>query len=106
MSKSFKKTPIVKDWNTSTKYRKQQANRRVRRTKNVPNGKAYRRYTNPYDIYEDVSRYSIHDWRVAYESILKEFERGVFNHYRTPWTREDIERSYGIEDWMKCYLRK
>lgn len=48
MSRSYKKNPIIKD---SNGFGKKQANKRVRRFKGViPNGKAYRKLYNPWDI--------------------------------------------------------
>lgn len=47
MSRSFKKTPIVKDRRVGGK---KFANHKVRRSEDVPNGKAYRKFYNSYDI--------------------------------------------------------
>jgi len=47
MSHSYKHTPGFFDRNP---FAKQQANRKVRRTLEVPNGKAYRRLFESYDI--------------------------------------------------------
>jgi hypothetical protein len=47
MSRSRKKHPIIKDHN---KGMKRIANHKVRRTLDVPNGKAYRKIFGSYDI--------------------------------------------------------
>ena len=54
MSRSFKKHPYVKDGGPEgRKFAKKLANKKVRRSANIGNGKAYRRVFEPYDI---------HDW--------------------------------------------
>lgn len=47
MSRSFKKTPIIKDHN---KGEKKNANHKVRRTKDVPNGGSYKKFYPQWDI--------------------------------------------------------
>lgn len=54
MSRSYRK-PITKD---SNPWAKKAANRRVRRTPEIADGKAYRRVFNPYDV----SDYRFADW--------------------------------------------
>ena len=49
MSRSFKKHFILKD---TSQYGKHQANKKVRRAKDVPSGKAYKKVFNPYDVTE------------------------------------------------------
>lgn len=59
MSHSFKHTLIVKDGTGST-YKpraKRWANKTVRRSMDVPNGKAYRKIFNPWDICEHTYRF-------------------------------------------------
>lgn len=56
MSRSYRKVGGWKDQNT---FMKKCANRRVRHKKDIPNGKAYRKYTCSYDIC---------DWRDLYFS--------------------------------------
>ncbi len=54
MSRSYKKIAGFTDYTRKyTKWAKRQANKKVRRAYNVPNGKAYRKVYNPWDI---------HDW--------------------------------------------
>lgn len=55
MSRSFKKTPIVKDNNNGRASLKRAANKRVRHTKDIPNGKSYRKQFNTYAIYDQCS---------------------------------------------------
>jgi hypothetical protein len=52
VSRSYRK-PWAVDGMDGSKYKqfmKNQANRRVRRAKNVPDGKAYRKFSDPWDI--------------------------------------------------------
>jgi len=52
MSRSYRKNPYVTDQqgNRRTKSVKRAAARAVRAAKEVPSGKAYRRFFNPWDI--------------------------------------------------------
>jgi len=51
MSRSYRKPWITCGYGSKYKqYAKNQANRLIRRTKDVPDGKAYRRFYNPYNI--------------------------------------------------------
>ncbi len=51
MSRSYRKPIITQSYGGKHRgYAKNQANRLIRRTKDVPNGKAYRRFYNPWDI--------------------------------------------------------
>lgn len=55
MSRSYKKTPIVKDNAGGRKSSKRFANKKVRREKYLSNGKEYRKVYNTWDIYDYVS---------------------------------------------------
>jgi len=58
MGKSYKKA--VGKYAPEGNWGKKEANRKVRRTKNIPDGKAYRKIFCSYDIHDDVwdGRYS------------------------------------------------
>lgn len=47
MSRSYKKTP---GWKGTSSFGKRQANKRVRRTKDVPNGRSFKKLYCSYDI--------------------------------------------------------
>lgn len=107
MGKSYRKTPIIKDWNGTTKFRKRQANKKVRRFKQpISDGKMYRRITNPWDIYDVVYRQSIYDWMASYESSVKQFENGTYSRYVVQLTREQVEQDCGFENWARMFLRR
>ena len=74
MSRSYRKTPeIHKDSPGSwRKYAKTQANQKVRRTKNIPNGRAYKKVYCSWEICDWKSWWSITD-SVRFE--IKQYER-------------------------------
>lgn len=77
MSRSYKKTPIVKD-HESGRWGKKQANRKVRRYKHaIPNGKWYRKIYNPWDIHDSVSYFSRQQDLAYRESVEKRILQGV-----------------------------
>ena len=52
MSRSYKKHPYTKDGGpTRVRFAKREANKKVRRTGDIPNGKSYRRVFEPWDIH-------------------------------------------------------
>ena len=59
MSRSRKKNPVLKDTSGSNyrKFAKKYANRKVRRTLEVADGKAYRRVYDPWNINDWVFRW-------------------------------------------------
>jgi len=70
MAHSFKKNPGFSDNDCCKVFQKKEANHKVRRTKDVPNGKAYRKLYNPWKICDCNCRYyskndlyyAIHKW--------------------------------------------
>ena len=74
MSKSYKKNPVCKDPNN--KYMKRFANKTVRHAGDVPNGKAYRKYFQSYNI----SDYSFRC------SLLEQLKYGYCESYQQ-WNR-------------------
>ena len=99
MSRSRKKTPIVKDNGKGKKTAKSLANRKVRRKLKdldykIADGKAYRKESESWDIADYVSRWTRED-------AVKEYEEGRFiDKDRFP-TLESF-----ILFWEKCMLRK
>lgn len=66
MSRSFKKNLILKDssGNSYRKWAKRQANKKVRKTKKVANGKQYRKVFETWDI---------NDYVCHWDSSMKNF---------------------------------
>ncbi len=69
MSRSYKKHLIIKDHDG---FSKNQANRKVRRTKDIPDGKAYRRVYESWKISDYVRHYD------AYPRLYRNYRTGEF----------------------------
>ena len=73
MSRSYKKSLWIKD---RSPFHKKQANRKVRRSEDVPNGKAYRKFYESYDISDYAFQYDPHPlyhfWRGQMDVIEPE----------------------------------
>jgi predicted MPP superfamily phosphohydrolase len=96
MSRSYKKTPIIKD-HDSGKVGKKLANRKVRRYKEkIANGKAYKKVFNSWDIHDYISRYSFQEFKKDKEIYDKAYENGINRH--PFWMTE--------KKWEKYYKRK
>lgn len=68
MSRSYKKHPIYTDGSPhTTKEMKKFANKTVRNAKDVPNGKAYRKYSESYNIHDFVNRWTWSEAKRWYE---------------------------------------
>ena len=91
MSRSYKKHPRVKD--AANKGMKKFANKKVRHTKNIPNGKAYKKLFESWDI-------SDWNWHWTKEEAIKEW-------YENNWIQEHYEtlEKY-LMYWEKCTKRK
>ena len=62
MSRSYKKNLILKDSGSYHRFCKNQANRKIRRTPEVPDGKAYRKFYCSYNITDWCMRYNPYPW--------------------------------------------
>ena len=92
MSRSYKKHPFVKD--PANKFMKRYANKKVRRTPNIPNGKAYKKVFESWDI---------SDWRWWWDK-----QTAIFDYYDDNlWYKSEYEtlEEYLIY-WEKCVKRK
>ncbi len=101
MSKSYKKEPIVKD-HTSGAYGKRLANHAVRKNlDDIPNGKAYRRYFNSYNVHDYISRYTWEDQVRHNKSVEKAgINDGLsFNSYR-------FSKPKDYNEWARIFIRK
>lgn len=68
MSRSYKKYPCSKDGGpTRVKFTKREANKKVRRTDNIPSGKSYKRVFEPYEIHDYVNYWPWHEAKAWYE---------------------------------------
>jgi hypothetical protein len=92
MSRSYKKHPFVKD--PANKFMKRYANKKVRRTPNIPNGKAYKKVFESWDI---------SDWRWWWNE-----QNAIDDYYDDNlWYKSEYEtlEEYLIY-WEKCVKRK
>ena len=94
MSRSYKKVPIHKERNS--KFCKSQANRRVRRTSDIADGRSFRKV---YDTW------SICDWRVlgSEEDFMRDWERDLHGYYRR---KRILSRKQAHRRWLKLYRMK
>ena len=94
MSRSYKKFPIVKD--PANKGMKRFANKKVRHTKNIPNGKAYKKVFESWEI-------SDYCWIWTREEAINNYKQASENS----WIRKHFKT---LEDylkyWEKCVKRK
>ena len=90
MSRSYKKHPRVKD--PANKYEKRFANKKVRKTNNVPSGGGYRKIYCSWEI-------SDYCWIWTKEQAIQEWEEGnVYSGFKTL-------KEY-LNYWEKCTRRK
>jgi hypothetical protein len=96
LSRSYKKNPIVKD---VSRDEKKFANRKVRRTTEVPDGKQYRKVYPTWDVIDHSSYCSKQEWIDQwhyYESMGE-----TIPYYKN---KKDLEDS--LNQWSKWYYRK
>lgn len=89
MSRSYKKHPIVKDNKNGRKFEKRQANKKVRRTTDIPDGRTYRKVYWRDKIYDFVSHCTL-------EEYLQIDDR--FIRYKTEQEKKNA--------WEKYFRRK
>ena len=106
MSRSYKKTPIIKCCPTQGNIGKKFANRKVRNKKgNIPNGKAYKKYFESYDIHDYVLMETKAEFNAEYESDLKAYINGGLPFNPMDLTKH-FTRCYDKNHWAKQYYRK
>lgn len=94
MSRSYKKHPRVKD--AANKGMKKFANKKVRHTKNIPNGKAYKKVFESWEI-------SDWNWIWTRQEAIDTYNQAPANS----WIKKRYEtlEQYLIY-WEKCVRRK
>ena len=98
MSRSYKKNPIITDGRTPTvKRMKRIANKKVRHTKNLPNGKSYKKVFETYDIHDYISRWTWEEAKLAYFH----FDPNGINWQKDYPTLKDFYKY-----WRKYYFSK
>ncbi len=76
MSRSYKKHPGFVDRNP---FMKRQANKKVRRTSGITNGKSYRKVSDPYSICDHKDVYS--NRAIAIRELTKHYGRRVYQSW-------------------------
>lgn len=94
MSRSFKKSNWVKDSNN--KNMKRFANKKVRHSKDIPSGKAYKKYFCSYEI-------SDYKWIWTRQEAIQEYNKGLRSKYLRD--RFATLEEY-LKYWEKCVKRK
>lgn len=97
MSRSYKKRPIVKDRN---KGMKNIANRKIRNSNDIPNGKSYKKYFCSYDISDYAFEESLQEFIDRYEKDYKAFLNGACKYFK----EKNYEEIY--REWYSCYKNK
>lgn len=94
MSRSYKHTPVYSDYaRKTTRYLKRQASHKIRRTLDIPNGKAYRKFYNSWFIH-DYTQY----W-------TREDAIDHYNKYKDIYDDQTLE-NYMHTVWEKYFFRK
>ena len=94
MSRSFRKHPCVKD--PASKYMKRYANKKVRHTKDIPNGGAYKKVFESWEI-------SDYCWFWTRQEAIDEWEsKSLTNYLKAHFKSLEEYLSY----WEKCVRRK
>lgn len=98
MSRSYKKNPIYTDGRTPTpKKNKRIANKRVRKSLNLPNGNAYKKVFETYDIHDYISRWT---WENA------KFEYSHPDRHGFAWQEKYSTLKDFYRYWQKYYFSK
>lgn len=82
MSRSYKKYPVIKDKNSGMK---KCANRKIRRSKymeDIPNGKAYRKFSETYDICDYIFHDEFSEFVLSYRAIYPDSNKTDKELYR------------------------
>lgn len=88
MSRSYKKHPWITDHHVKTSSEmKKFANKKVRHTKDLPNGKAFKKVSESYDLC---------DWRYRWTK-----QEAIDEYYRSPFLQEQ----YTIKEWLKYWKK-
>ena len=111
MSRSYKKTPVSKDWVRTSKRRKTFANRKFRRTQHkdvgVCKSQRYKRYSESWDIHDYVFRWTRED---AINSWFKEEAICAIHGYDLStygWHRDYASLEEFLNKcWRKCVHSK
>lgn len=94
MSRSYKKHPVYSSQWGNKKFTKKQANRKVRHSEDIPNGKQYRKFYESWNIIDHHSYQTKEDAKIW------------FRLYKHLWKLYKNEDEYIREVWFPYYKRK
>lgn len=104
MSRSYKKTPVLK---SNCGFSKKMANRKVRRTKDVFSGTYYKKVFDSYDICEYLFYNNWNSARKKHESeILKVINNKYLSKERKKKELKWVEENYNEKEWRRWYYSK
>lgn len=105
MSRSVKKHPIIKFAPRQGWIGKRFANKKVRRfAGEIPNGKAYRKLYESWEIHDCVSRETLNEYLKSWGDWFDFCDRNGYDHYDRDHYGRTIQDA--INKWKKVYLRK
>lgn len=108
MSRSYKRTPIFQDGygSKSLKWYKRQANKKVRRTKEVPSRKGYRKAYDTWTFRDYVFRRTLNYYRIEMENDFKHHIAIYGGINAIPnWLRKQLDdKNYRL--WKRTYYWK
>ena len=94
MSRSYKHNPVYTDYSrNTTRLLKRQANHKVRRSLDVPNGKIYRKFYCSWNIHDYISYWTQKD------------AINFYTKYQNSYGDQTLEE-YINKVWKKYYYRK
>lgn len=108
MSRSYRRNPITKD---RSRGMKALANRKVRKIKWIPNGRAYKKLFQSYDIHDKGFRMSENEYKNHYYAILTRSYNKVDilhigNRYWVFSINGAVDDRYSYADWYRKYNKK
>ena len=98
MSRSYKKHPYCSDYWTYKKFAKRNSNKKVRKTKDIANGKEYKKYFDTWFVSDGTSYCTKREAKRWY-LLDKYFDKRNFLKYKS-------EDDYLRKVWYKYYKRK
>ena len=106
MSRSYKKTPVVKD-GKSGRIGKRFASRKVRRYKGkIPKGCFYKKIYESWNIHDYVFRETYQENRKRFESALKAYLNGGSSNDPRDMSKWCNRVMYDEHHWRKFYKNK
>lgn len=103
MSRSYKKTPVCTDHTYGRQWFKRKANKRVRKSADVPNGKKYKKYSCTWDIHDYRMRWTKEEAERTYHKDMSD----ISNPYMVEYTKKYKDKEdYLNDNWRKWFYRK